>query len=57
MPRATARREKWTLSFDAELKAFLIKAARRRRLGSPGLAREDALIAATAISPLTRPRG
>jgi len=32
MARATARREKWTLSFDAELKAFLIKAAKRRRV-------------------------
>lgn len=30
--RATARREKWTLSFDAELKAFLVRAARRRRV-------------------------
>jgi hypothetical protein len=32
MSRSTARREKWTLSFDADLKAFLVKAARRRRV-------------------------
>ncbi len=32
MPRAALRREKWTLSFDAELKAFLVRAARRRRM-------------------------
>jgi hypothetical protein len=32
MPRATTRREKWTLSFDADLKAFLVKTARRRRV-------------------------
>jgi len=32
MTRSTARREKWTLSFDADLKAFLVKTARRRRV-------------------------
>jgi len=32
MAHATARREKWTLSFDADLKAFLVKTARRRRV-------------------------
>ena len=32
MAQAGARREKWTLSFDAELKAFLVKTARRRRV-------------------------
>ena len=32
MPRSTARREKWTLSFDADLKAFLVETARRRRV-------------------------
>jgi hypothetical protein len=32
MGRAGARREKWTLSFDAGLKAFLVKTARRRRV-------------------------
>ncbi len=32
MSRAALRREKWTLSFDAELKAFLVRAARRRRM-------------------------
>jgi hypothetical protein len=32
MPRSTARREKWTLSFDADLKEFLVKTARRRRV-------------------------
>lgn len=32
MARSRARREKWTLSFDAELKAFLVKTARRRNL-------------------------
>ena len=32
MARSSARREKWTLSFDADLKAFLVKTARRRRV-------------------------
>ena len=32
MARAKARREKWTLSFDADLKAFLVKTARRQRV-------------------------
>ena len=32
MVRSTARREKWTLSFDADLKAFLVKTAQRRRV-------------------------
>ena len=32
MPRVAGRREKWTLSFDADLKAFLVKAAQRRRV-------------------------
>lgn len=32
MARSTARREKWTLSFDAELNAFLVKTAKRRRV-------------------------
>ena len=32
MAQSTARREKWTLSFDADLKAFLVKTARRRRV-------------------------
>jgi hypothetical protein len=32
MARATARREKWTLSFDAGLKAFLVRTAKRRRI-------------------------
>ena len=32
MRRATTRREKWTLSFDADLKAFLVKTAQRRRM-------------------------
>jgi hypothetical protein len=32
MAQSTARREKWTLSFDADLKAFLVKTARRRRI-------------------------
>ena len=32
MAKGTARREKWTLSFDAELKAFLIRTAKRRRV-------------------------
>jgi len=31
MAKAVSTREKWTLSFDAELKAFLVKLARRRR--------------------------
>jgi len=31
MAKAASTREKWTLSFDAELKAFLVKLARRRR--------------------------
>ena len=30
MAQSTARREKWTLTFDADLKAFLVKTARRR---------------------------
>jgi len=30
LARAVARREKWTLSFDAGLKDFLVKTARRR---------------------------
>jgi hypothetical protein len=30
MARTAARREKWTLSFDAGLKGFLVKTARRR---------------------------
>ena len=38
--RSAARREKWTLSFDAELKAFLVKAARRRRLSPVALLEE-----------------
>lgn len=29
---SAARREKWTLSFDASLKSFLVRAARRRRV-------------------------
>lgn len=32
MKQSTARREKWTLSFDADLKAFLVKTARRRHV-------------------------
>jgi len=32
MARAVAKREKWTLTFDSDLKAFLVKAARRRRV-------------------------
>lgn len=32
MARSAARREKWTLSFDSGLKAFLVKTARRRRV-------------------------
>ena len=32
MTRSAARREKWTLSFDAGLKAFLVKTAQRRRV-------------------------
>jgi hypothetical protein len=32
MAQSTARREKWTLSFDTDLKAFLVKTARRRRV-------------------------
>ena len=32
MAQSTARREKWTLTFDADLKAFLVKTARRRRV-------------------------
>jgi hypothetical protein len=32
MARSAARREKWTLSFDADLKAFLVKTAQRRRI-------------------------
>jgi hypothetical protein len=32
MAQTGARREKWTLSFDAGLKAFLVKTARRRRV-------------------------
>ena len=35
-----ARREKWTLSFDAELKALLIKAARRHRIHPVALLEE-----------------
>jgi hypothetical protein len=31
MARAVSTREKWTLSFDADLKAFLVRLARRRR--------------------------
>lgn len=31
MARAASTREKWTLSFDAELKAFLVRLAKRRR--------------------------
>ena len=30
MAKAALRREKWTLSFDVRLKAFLIRTARRR---------------------------
>ncbi|HEV8311365.1 MAG TPA: hypothetical protein VGW35_27210 [Methylomirabilota bacterium] len=30
MAKASLKREKWTLSFDAALKAFLVKTARRR---------------------------
>lgn len=30
MARSTARREKWTLSFDSDLKQFLVQTARRR---------------------------
>jgi len=32
MARANARRKKWTLSFDAGLKAFLVRTAKRRRI-------------------------
>lgn len=32
MARSAMKREKWTLSFDTGLKAFLVKAARRRRI-------------------------
>ena len=31
MAKAASTREKWTLSFDADLKAFLIRLAKRRR--------------------------
>ncbi|MEK7372340.1 MAG: hypothetical protein AAB265_12890 [candidate division NC10 bacterium] len=31
MAKAVSTREKWTLSFDAKLKAFLVRLARRRR--------------------------
>ena len=31
MAKSASTREKWTLSFDAELKAFLVQLARRRR--------------------------
>ena len=31
MAKAASTREKWTLSFDAELKAFLVQLAKRRR--------------------------
>ena len=31
MAKSTSTREKWTLSFDAELKAFLVQLAKRRR--------------------------
>ena len=32
MARVAARREKWTLSFDSGLKAFLVRTAKRRRV-------------------------
>lgn len=32
MAKASLRREKWTLSFDAELKSFLVRTAKRRRV-------------------------
>lgn len=32
MARPAARREKWTLSFDRDLKEFLVKTARRRHV-------------------------
>ena len=31
MAKAVSTREKWTLSFDAKLKAFLVRLAKRRR--------------------------
>jgi hypothetical protein len=30
MPKATLRKEKWTLSFDPRLKTLVVKAARRK---------------------------
>ncbi len=30
MPKTALRKEKWTLSFDPELKSLVVKAARRR---------------------------
>lgn len=32
MARSSMKREKWTLSFDPALKAFLVKTAKRRRV-------------------------
>ena len=32
MPRASLKREKWTLSFDSTLKKFLVKTAKRRQM-------------------------
>ena len=32
MAKSSLNREKWTLSFDSTLKAFLVKTARRRRV-------------------------
>lgn len=32
MPRASLKREKWTLTFDSTLKEFLVRTAKRRRM-------------------------
>jgi hypothetical protein len=32
MPRSGLKREKWTLSFDSGLKAFLVRTAKRRHV-------------------------